>query len=341
MSRSPVHLATLWRGEAREAVVRGHVVVADAGGRVLATAGDPDAPTTLRSCVKPLQAQPFVHLALDRLGAGDDELAIACASHAGEPRHVQTVSSLLGRAGLGEGALSCGPQLPFDDLSARRLLAAGGGPARLTNNCSGKHAAMAVTCAVSGWPLEGYTAASHPLQVEIRRRMSAWLGIDLSTAPAGMDGCGLPTHEVPLRALARSFAAAASDDGFRRCQAAMATHPHLVAGRHRFDTDLLAVAGTTLTCKGGGGAVWVAVRRPAGPAVAIKLEAGDATGMAVVALTALGATGLVDAQLLDSPALARHRQALHCNWAGDVVGRVAAEPGWADRLALSGVERCG
>ena len=334
MSSLPVHLATIRRGTAREAIVRGHVVVVDASGTVLAAVGDARAATTLRSCVKPIQAQPFVRHAVDQVGAGSDELAIACASHAGEPRHVETVTSLLGRAGLDETALSCGPQLPFDELSARRWLEARRAPSRLTNNCSGKHAAMAVTCAVHGWPVEGYAAAGHPLQVEVRRGLSEWSGVDIDSAPAGLDGCGLPTHELPLSALARAFAAATGDPGFQRCQEAMAAHPHLVAGRHRFDTDLLAVAGSSLTCKVGGAAVWVAVRRPSGPALALKLEAGDATAIAPVALAALAGAGFVDAATLAAPPLAAHRTAPQHNWAGDVVGEVVVEPAWAERLAV-------
>ena len=332
MTASPVHLATIFRGTAHEAVVRGHVVVADASGAVIAAAGDPHAATTLRSCVKPIQAQPFVGRAADAVGASDAEVAIACASHAGEPRHVDTVTQLLGRAGLDENALSCGPQLPFDDDAARHWLAAGREPSRLTNNCSGKHAAMAVTCTVAGWPVDGYADPAHPLQGEIRAQLGAWAGVDLDTVPSGIDGCGLPTHELPLAALARAFAAASADPGFRRCQDAMAAHPHLVAGRHRFDTDLLATAGDSLTCKVGGAAVWVAVQRPAGPALAVKLEAGDPTAMGAVALAALVGAGFLDPAMTAAPALARHRDAPQLNWAGDVVGGVAVEDGWAVRL---------
>jgi L-asparaginase II len=333
VSDSPAaHLATIRRGTALEAVVRGHVAVVDSAGTVVGGAGDPGFVTTLRSCVKPLQALPFVRLAVDQLGASDAELAIACASHNGEPVHVEAVLRLLGRAGLGEAALSCGPQLPMDEDSARAILAAGQAPGRVHNMCSGKHAAMLVTCHTRGWSVEGYAEPGHPLQAEIRTIMGGLGDVDLDIVPVGIDGCGLPTHGVPLRVLARMFAAAAADDGFRRCQDAMATHPHLVAGRGRFDTALLAAAGQDLTAKGGGAAVWVAVHRPGGPAVAIKLEAGDQTALPAVALAALERLAWIGEAAIEDTGLAPYRHAVLRNWEGTEVGEITVATGWTEGL---------
>jgi L-asparaginase II len=313
-------------------VVRGHVAVVDRWGTVIGARGDPDTVTTLRSCVKPLQALPFVDHAADQLGVSDAELAVACASHSGEPVHVETVRRLLGRADLDEQALSCGPQLPYDDESAKAILAAGAEPGRIHNNCSGKHAAMLAVVTVRGWPCDGYGAFEHPLQDEIRQVMGRFGEVNLDAAPFGIDGCGLPTHGVSLRVLARMFAAASSDPGFRRCQDAMAAHPHLVGGRGRFDTALLAAAGQEITCKVGGAAVWVALRRPDGPALAIKLEAGEAAALPAVALAALDALGWLSPATARSPGLAGFRRPALRNWEGALVGRISCEPGWADRL---------
>ena len=325
----PAHLATTWRGTAREAVVRGHVAVVDPTGTVLACAGDPGALTTVRSCVKPLQAFPFVSRAAGRIGATQADLAIACASHGGEPLHVAAVRDLLGRAGVDEGELSCGPQLPSAAAAARHLLASGGAPQRIHNNCSGKHAAMLATCAAAGWPLTGYAAYEHPLQVEIRTLMGGLCGRDLDRVPRGIDGCGLPTHELPLATLAAMFAAASSTPEFERCAAAMAAHPELVAGAGRFDTAVLAALGANLTVKVGGAAVWVAVRRPAGPALALKLEAGDATTLPAVAMAALSALGWLGEAEAGLAAFAR--PALH-NWEGAEVGATQAETEWTALL---------
>ena len=149
----PALLATGTRGSAPELTVRGHIAVVDAAGSVVAGAGDPDSRTTVRSCVKPLQALPFVRLAMERIGAEDAELAVACASHSGEPVHVAAVRRLLALGGVTEEHLACGAHLPFDEQAARQVVL-DGGPLRIHNNCSGKHAAMLVTCAVMGWPLQ-------------------------------------------------------------------------------------------------------------------------------------------------------------------------------------------
>jgi L-asparaginase II len=329
----PIDLATTRRGEVDEALIRGHVVVVDASGVVVAAAGDPGAITTLRSCVKPLQALPFVRDAADELSVSDEELAVACASHNGESIHVETVLRLLGRVGLAEPALSCGPQPPMDEESWVAILAQGGTPGRVHNNCSGKHAAMLAVCVVRGWPVDGYAAADHPLQRAIRQVMGGFGEVDLDVAPSGIDGCGLPTEGVPLSVLARMFAAATADAGFRRCQDAMAARSYLVAGRGRFDTALLAVSGSVLTAKVGAAAVWVAVRRPSGPALAIKLEAGDGTALPAIALAALGGLGWLDDAAAEDPRLAGFRRIALRNWAGVEVGRVAVAPGWVERLA--------
>jgi L-asparaginase II len=323
-AHEPPILATVWRGDVVEARIRGHVAIADATGGVLAGAGDPGSVTTLRSCVKPLQALPFVRLAADRLGASEAEVAIACASHQGEDEHLATVRGLLSRAAVPESALGCGPQLPSDEATARRLLASGGTPQPIHNNCSGKHAAMLATCAVMGWPLEGYMDPAHPCQVAVTTAMGEMLGVDLPSAPHGIDGCGLLTYGAPLATIARGFCAAGADPGFRRCQDAMAAHPRLVAGTRRFDTALLAEAGGRLTAKIGGAAVWAAVARPDGPGIAIKLEAGAMDAIPVVAIAVLQRLGLLEATLPER--LEPYARLPLRNWAGTVVGEIRPEP---------------
>lgn len=317
---APPVLATVCRGTVVEARIRGHVAVVDARGKVLSSTGSPDAETTLRSCVKPLQALPFLRLAADRLGAGDGEIAIACASHQGEDEHLATVRRLLAKAQVPEEALACGPQLPPDEATARRLLASGGTPRPIHNNCSGKHAAMLATCAVMGWPLDGYMEPAHPCQLAVSAALQEMLGVDLTTAPRGIDGCGLTTYGTPLSAIARGFAAASADPAFRRAQDAMAAHPFLVAGTTRFDTALLEVAGGRLTAKIGGAGVWAAVARPDGPGVAIKVEAGGGEAIPVIALAILQRLGLLGADLPDR--LRPFARVTVRNWAGRDVGEI-------------------
>ena len=318
MSQNAALLAEVWRGGIPEVVVRGHVAVVDARGRLLASAGDPEAVTTLRSAVKPLQALPFV--ATGALGAGAEEIAVACASHNGEPRHVEVVRRMLERAGLDESALSCGPQWPYSEEASRALARNGETAAAVHNNCSGKHAAMLAACVHNGWPVEGYAAFDHPLQRDIRRRMSEHAGIRVSDTPHGVDGCGLPTHGLPLLWLARMFASASAHDAaFQRCQDAMAAEPFMVGGSGRFDTLLLEWAGRSLTAKSGGAAVWACVARGGGAGVAIKLEAGIGPSMPPVALAVLHALDVLPSASLPE-ALEAHGRGVQRNWAGTEVG---------------------
>jgi L-asparaginase II len=321
---APPILATVVRGDAIEARVRGHIAVTDASGEVLHAAGSADVETTLRSCVKPIQALPFLRLAADRLEASGPEIAVACASHQGEDEHVATVRGLLARAGVPEAALGCGPQLPSDEATARRLLASGGLPRPVHNNCSGKHAAMLATCAVMGWPLDGYMELGHPCQQAVSGALQEMLGVDLDTAHRGIDGCGLTTYGIPLAAIARGFATASADAAFRRAQDAMAAHPFLVAGTGRFDTALLEVAGAGLTAKIGGAAVWAAVVRPGGPGIAIKLESGGGEAIPVVAIAVLRHLGVLASDLPER--LRPFTTSTMRNWAGREVGEIRAEP---------------
>jgi L-asparaginase II len=149
------------------------------------------------------------------------------------------------------------------------------------------------------------------------------LGVDLATAPHGIDGCGLTTYGIPLAAIARGFAAASSDPAFQGAQNAMAARPFLVAGTGRFDTALLEVAGTRVTAKIGGAAVWAAVVRPSGPGIAIKLEAG---GMEAIPVVAIAVLQHLDVLAADLPERLRPFAASTVrNWAGTDVGEIRAE----------------
>jgi len=252
------------------------VAVVDAGGNLVAAAGDAERRAAFRSSAKPLQAA-----AAREAGwvPGDERgLAIACASHNGEPGHLDAVCAVLSSAGLGEDALRCPRAWPL-----RRTSAWTGGETRVAHNCSGKHAAMLAACAAAGWPLESYRDPGHPLQRAILARLQRLTS--LPTLPVLVDGCGVPTILAPLSALARAFASVAGSAE----AAAMKARPFLVGGTDRFDTALLS---ETVVTKGGaeglsctvveGGPTVVAksrdgAARPLGPAVIACLEQVDPT----------------------------------------------------------------
>jgi L-asparaginase II len=246
-----------------------------------------------RSSAKPLQAVGMLRAGLD---VDDEALALVCASHSGEPRHLEVVRRILAAAGLDESALDNTPGMPIDDEARRSMIRAGEGPSRITQNCSGKHAGMLATCVAAGWPTAGYRDADHPLQRSIRATVEDLSG-DAVTASV-VDGCGAALFAITLAGLARSFARVAtapegSPEG--RCFAAMRAHPYLVGGRGRDVTRLIADV-PDLVAKDGAEGVYAAATSD-GRAVAIKIDDGGERARMPVLVSALRSVG-VDAPVL-------------------------------------------
>jgi L-asparaginase II len=272
----------------------GAVAVADADGTVVAAAGDPELPIYLRSCAKPLQALAVLGLGVDReLGLGALALAGAAGSHAGEPEHVASARKVLAAAGLDETALRCPPALPTN-AEARKAVDA---PAPIYHNCSGKHAYMLAGAVVRGWEIERYTEPEHPLQAVVSDTIADFAGAAIEHV--GVDGCGVPVHALPLRALATAYArigerAAAGEGPEAALVEAARGHPVMIAGTGGLDTVLLEVTGGRLLSKAGAEGASAAVNLETCQGVAVKVLDGAhrARGPALLAaLTALGWLG--------------------------------------------------
>src|SRR5262249_13149507 len=161
-------LAEVSRGSIIESVHRGTIIAIEPGGRELVGLGDADAITSTRSTIKPIQAIPFVTSgAADYFAVSDRELALACASHEGEPFHTERVAGMLARAGLDESALRCGAHPPYNAETAKRLETEGLPFTQLHNNCSGKHTAMLLTAVHLSLSLDDYYEPEHPIQQAI------------------------------------------------------------------------------------------------------------------------------------------------------------------------------
>ncbi|MFF0814815.1 asparaginase [Rhodococcus sp. NPDC003318] len=267
-----VELVEVVRSGFRECVHRGSLVVLDPAGETRMALGEVNTPIYPRSANKPLQA-----VALLRNGftpADGREVALASASHAGEPEHVAGVLAMLGRNGLSEKDLRCPPDLPSDETARARVLStAGAGPRPVFMNCSGKHAAMLAVCAARDWPRGTYTDVMHPLQQEILATIADLAGED--EYELGIDGCGLPIVPLSLTALARAFAAlvtAAPGSAERTVADAIREHPWLLSGTGQDDVRLMsAVPG--LLCKTGADGVHAGAL-PDGTAFAVKIDDG-------------------------------------------------------------------
>jgi L-asparaginase II len=295
-------LVDVLRGRAVESTHCGALAILDADGAVVASLGDIDRPIFPRSAVKVLQALPLVASgAADKLGLVDEELAIACASHGGEPAHAQTAARMLAKAGLDVGALECGAHWPYDDSALKALAAGGLQPTALNNNCSGKHSGfLCLACALNDGAdlrdyVRGYVSPEHPVMREVTSAIEAATGYDLSKAPSGTDGCSIPTFAVPLRNLAHAFArvgtgvglSAAHADAAKRLRAAVAKAPFMVGGTGRFDTRVMQRLGARVFTKVGAEGVFCAALPERGLGVAVKMDDGNNSRASEVVMAAI------------------------------------------------------
>ena len=180
------------RGDCVESTHRVSAAVVDASGTLVAGAGNTEAITHWRSCAKPFQVMPFVEAGgFDGLGWKEEQLALACASHGGEPEHVAIATAMLQDLGLEEGDLACGPHEPLSTRGAKVLRDAGMRPTRLHNNCSGKHAAMLARARTAGWSPQGYERAGHEVQRAILGNVARWTSVPQEDIELAVDGCGV------------------------------------------------------------------------------------------------------------------------------------------------------
>jgi L-asparaginase II len=283
----PVPLVRVIRSGVEESVHLGSVVVADADGRVLRGAGDPGRVAFARSSMKPLQASVSLRLAGRDLD--EREVAVMCASHNGEPVHLEAVGSILSHAGLGVEALQTPPDRPIDPAEAREVPE----PRPEYHNCSGKHAGMLLACVARGFDIASYRDPDHPLQRAIGEAVEEAAGGP--PLAVGVDGCGVPVHALPLVALATLYArlGAGRIPEAERALHGMRVRPYLVAGRERVCTGVMEAAPGVVLKTGAEGLMCAAVPGR-GIGVALKVEDGAARAADPAIVRALALLDLLD-----------------------------------------------
>ncbi len=320
---NPVLVETV-RGDLVESRHCGAIAVADASGRLVLSIGDIERPVYPRSAIKAIQALVLVESgAADRYGLGAEELALACASHGGEPSHVSTAERMLARAGLDASALKCGAHWPLHQPSAQALARSGGQASALHNNCSGKHSGFLCAACAMGVDLATYGEPAHPVQREVKAALEGLTGAALDVC--AIDGCSVPTWAVPLASLARGFACFGSGEGMAptrtkaaaRLRLACAAHPWHVAGTGRFCTEIMRAFGARVFAKTGAEGVYCAALPEQGLGIAVKCDDGAGRAADVMAASTLS-------RLLpkpeDSAALEKFVRPTLRNWNGIAVG---------------------
>lgn len=320
-----LHVVSL-RGKVTETRHEVAVAVVDGAGKLLASNGDPDLVTPMRSAAKPFQALPLVEDgAAERFEIGERELALACASHNSERYQVQIVQEWMTRMGLTEDQLVCGSHRPlakelgfrredgtWDEVDLAPL-------SRVASNCSGKHTGMLVLAKHRGWDSENYAIEGHPVQERCRSAIATLCGVPSSTLGAAGDGCGVVSWALPLRAMATGYARCARSSGaMRQVVAAITKHADLVAGKRRLCTALMRAYPGEMLAKVGAGGVYCAASIEAGLGIAIKAIDGDHRAAAVALVEVLHQLGLAAAPASRLPEFARP---VILNTNGEVVGR--------------------
>lgn len=332
---APPILVEVRRGSMVESRHRGAYAAVDGEGQIVAAAGDIERPIYARSAIKPILALPLVESgAAESSDAGEIELALAQASHGGEPFHTAAVAAWLARVGLSVDDLECGAHHPNHEASAEALLRDGGSASALHNNCSGKHAGVLATCRHLGEPTKGYIAAEHPAQARLTHALEEMCGLDLGQAPRGIDGCGFPQFGVPLAALARGLARYAAPYGMapsrevacRKLAAAAIARPEFISRSGHFSVAAMRACNGKALIKSGAEGVYVAALLDQGVGIAVKIEdgAGRAAEVAIAAL--VWRHGGLDEG--EREALRPLIEAPIANVAGRLVGAIAPTPNW-------------
>lgn len=273
-------LIEVWRAEFLESQHRGHAVVSDNAGNIIASWGNPDQVILPRSSSKMLQALPLIESgAATAYGLTSEHLALSCASHIGAEMHTDRVEAWVSTLGLGETDFRCGAHQPKDNAARHALRDNGKAPCQFHNNCSGKHSGFLTVNKHLGGHSE-YVEIDHPLQKAIKESFEEMTGLE--TPGYGIDGCNAPNFATTVTGLARAMARMANPTGLGTAResaakalvSAMCSHPLLVAGDGSACSELMAATGGKVAIKTGAEGVYVAILPEQGLGVALKIEDG-------------------------------------------------------------------
>lgn len=284
------------RGDNVESRHRGSVAVVAAGGDVLLEIGSIDSPVYPRSSLKPLQALALFQTgAASRFGLDDARVCLACASHNGEQEHTRRVADWLEELGLDESALECGAHYPYSDEARNALIRDGVKPGPLHNNCSGKHAGFLSVAKSLGVDHRGYIQPWHEVQRRVVRVVEETCDVSLADVEPAIDGCGIPVYGIPLRNLARAFAAfspLAARDALTSARQAVSSailrYPYLIAGGGRFCSRVIELSRGRAIMKTGAEGVFTGTLLEEGIGIALKIDDGATRASEVLMASMLG-----------------------------------------------------
>lgn len=328
-------LVEVTRGPLVESIHRGSIAIADTAGTLIFALGDVDTPVYPRSSLKPIQTLPLVESgAAEAFGLSEEEIALACASHSGEPMHTQRVASWLSHIGCAESDLACGPHPPRYEPVWEDMVKRGEHPSRLHNNCSGKHAGFLTLAKHWDIATNGYERVDHPVQQEVMATLSRLSGVN--NLPYGIDGCAAPNFALPLFGFARALAKLADPssldpiraDAAHRVVHAMVNFPELVSGTGRACAILMRASAGRAAVKTGAEGFYAGIIPERGLGIAIKIDDGATRAAETTIAFILDRMGLLSDNkqaraVLEAPVLNTRNETVGTRRVSDTLARSA------------------
>lgn len=264
----------------------GYVILSDKK-HIIDRTGEPHSyPFYLRSCAKPLQASLIIDYGMDiKYDMTGEEIALCCASHAGEPVHVKTAVNLLKKIGLDESYLKCGFHKPISKAEQDKLLLEDKKENIFQNNCVGKHIMMLALCKMNNWDLASYDEPEHPLQIAIKKRISELCELK-KEYPVTKDGCGVPIMSMPLENMAKGFLNLFCSPRYEKIKFAFLNFPYIIGGENRLDTKIIENS-NNLAAKVGAGGLCIVVNIETEEALVVKICDCDMKARELVVLDSL------------------------------------------------------
>lgn len=277
-------IVNVTRGNIVESKHHISVMVCNSLGKVIASCGDENQTTYMRSAAKPLQAlNVILSKAYEKYNFTDEELAIMCASHYGEKMHREVLSNILKKIECTKDDLLCGSPLSISEDYMKTQLLEHHKIDELNSDCSGKHSGFLSVCKTKGYTLDAYNNPEHPMQKEILQIMSNMCDIEQENIFIGIDGCGVPVHGMPLKNMSISYAKLTTPDKLdenykfacNKITNAMNAHPEMVAGTNGFCTEFLKNTNNRFCGKLGAEAIYCIGVKDKDMGITVKVDDGN------------------------------------------------------------------
>lgn len=286
MIRTPELLLEYRRDGLVEQEHYGYIIAANKNRIIDSKGSSREYPFYLRSCAKPLQASLLIDYGFDKeFDMTEEEIALCCASHAGEKIHTDIAEKLLEKFKIDESFLKCGIHQPLSKTRQKEMLLTNELPRSIHNNCSGKHIFMLGLCKMNGWDLTNYDDVNHPLQQEIKKKIYQLCEIK-KDYPVTKDGCGVPIFSMPLLNMVKGYLNLFCNAKYEKIKNAFLNHPYIIGGEDRSDTKLIEHS-KNLIVKTGAGGLLIAVNIEKEEGLLVKISDCDMKARELVMIDCL------------------------------------------------------